>query len=88
MRSARAMTNPSVHVRYREHGELRSAWLTDGGMGGYAGMFGGTRRLAQALGHLAPATFDDAGAGKMQKRLAYIVGAIVLAGIVRMLRAG
>lgn len=82
------MTNPSVHVRYREDGESRSAWLTDGGFGGYAGMFGGTRRLAQALGGAAPATFDDTGAGKMQKRMLYLVVAIILAGIVRALRAG
>lgn len=82
------MTNPSVHVRYREDGEPRSAWLTDGGLGGYAGMFGGTRRLAQALGHVAPATFDDTGAGKMQKRMLYLLLAVILAGIVRALRAG
>jgi hypothetical protein len=82
------MTNPSVHVRYRENGEPRSAWLTDGGLGGMAGMFGATRRLAQSLGYLAPATFDDTGAGKMQKRMVYILLAILLAGIVRALRAG
>jgi hypothetical protein len=81
------MTNPSIHVRYREDGEARSAWFTDGGMGGYAGMFGGTRRLAQEMSHLAPATFDDAGAGKMQKRLAFIVLGIVLLFAVRALRS-
>jgi hypothetical protein len=83
-----SMTNPSVHVRYREGGEARSAWLTDGGWGGYAGMFGGTRRLAQALGHLAPVQFDDAGAGTMQKRLALVIAGILLLALVRMLRAG
>jgi hypothetical protein len=82
------MANPSVLVRYREDGEPRSAWLTDGGLGGYAGMFGGTRRLAQALGVVAPASFDDAGAGVMQKRMLYLLLAIILAGIVRALRAG
>lgn len=81
-----SMTNPSVHVRYRENGESRSAWLTDGGFGGYAGMFGGTRRLAEALSHLAPTTFEDQGASRSQKRLALIIGGIVLAGIVRALR--
>lgn len=81
-----SMTNPSVHVRYREDGEPRSAWLTDGGMGGYAGMFGGTRRLADALSHLGPTTFDDAGAGSSQKRLALIVGGIILLFLVRALR--
>jgi hypothetical protein len=81
------MTNPSVHVRYREAGEARSAWFTDGGMGGYGGMFGGTRRLAEALGHLAPATYDDEGAGKMQKRLAYVIGGIILLFLVRALRS-
>jgi len=81
------MANPSVHVRYREDGEPRSAWLTDGGLGGYAGMFGGTRRLAQALGHLSPATFDDAGAGRMQKRLALILTGIILIFLVRVLRS-
>ena len=82
-----SMTNPSVHVRYRDGGEARSAWLTDGGMGGYAGMFGGTRRLAEALSHLGPTTFHDAGASKSQKRLAMILGAIVLLFLVRMLRS-
>lgn len=82
-----SMTNPSVHVRYRENGEPRSAWFTDGGMGGFAGMFGGTRRLAQELGQFAPATFDDEGAGKMQKRLVYIIGGIILLFLARALRS-
>lgn len=69
-----SMTNPSVHVRYREGDEERSAWLTDGGLGGYSGMFGGTRRLAQALGRIGPATFDDDRAGASQKRLALFIG--------------
>jgi hypothetical protein len=81
------MTNPSVHVRYRENGEPRSAWFTDGGMGGYSGMFGGTRRLAQELGHLAPVTFDDEGAGKMQKRLAIIIGVMILLFLTQVLRS-
>lgn len=78
-----SMTNPSVHVRYRDGGEARSAWLTDGGMGGYSGMFGGTRRLAEALSHLAPTTFEDKGASRSQKRLAWILGGMVLLFIVR-----
>ena len=82
-----SMTNPSVHVRYREDGEARSAWLTDGGLGGYAGMFGGTRRLAEALSHLAPTTFADAAASKSQKRLALILGALVLLFLLRVVRA-
>ncbi|HEU4881476.1 MAG TPA: hypothetical protein VFT45_04500 [Longimicrobium sp.] len=82
-----SMTNPSVHVRYREDGEARSAWLTDGGLGGYAGMFGGTRRLAQALSHLGPTTFEDAAAGASQKRLAMILGGLVLLFLLRVLRA-
>jgi hypothetical protein len=72
------MTSPAVHVRYREDGEARSAWLTDGGLGGYAGAFGGTRRLAQALSHLGPTTFDDTGASKSQKALAAVIGGAVL----------
>lgn len=71
------MTNPSVHVRYREDGEPRSAWFTDGRWGGYAGMFGGTRRLAQALGELGHATFDDERAGSEQKRLAHEILGII-----------
>ncbi len=64
------MTSPSIHVRYREGDGARSAWFTDGGMGGYAGMFGGTRRLAGALSHLGPATFDDGrGQGAASARL-------------------
>lgn len=78
-----SMTNPSVHVRYREGGEARSAWLTDGGFGGYSGMFGGTRRLAQALSHLGPTTFDDEGSSRSQKRLEWILGGLVLLFIVR-----
>jgi hypothetical protein len=81
------MTNPSVHVRYRDGGEARSAWFTDGGMGGYSGVFGGTRRLAQALDHLAPVTYDDERAGKMQKRLAYILGVMILVFLTGVLRA-
>lgn len=73
-----SMTSPAVHVRYRENGEARSAWLTDGGLGGYAGAFGGTRRLAQALSHLAPTTFDETSAGKSQKALAVVIGGAVL----------
>lgn len=80
------MTSPSIHVRYRDGDEPRSAWLTDGGLGGYAGVFGGTRRLAQALGQLAPATFDDARAGTVRRRLAFLVVGIVLAGLFRVLR--
>ena len=72
------MSSPSVHVRYREGDEPRGAWFTDGRLGGYAGMFGGTRRLAQALSRLAPGTFDDAGASAAQKRLALVIGGIVL----------
>jgi hypothetical protein len=82
-----SMTNPSVQVRYRDGGEARSAWLTDGGLGGYAGVFGGTRRLAQALSHLGPTTYEDAGAGASQKRLAMILGALVLLFLLRVLRA-
>lgn len=73
-----SMTHPSVHVRYRDGGEPRSAWFTDGRLGGYSGMFGGTRRLAQVLGRVAPATFDDDGAGRSQKRLVWIIGGAVL----------
>jgi hypothetical protein len=44
-----SMRNPSVHVRWREGEAVREAWFTDGGMGGYAGLFGGTRTLAELL---------------------------------------
>lgn len=81
-----SMTNPSVHVRYRDGGEARGAWLTDGGLGGYAAMFGGTRRLAEALSHLAPTTFQDTGASASQKRLALILGGVVLLFLVQVLR--
>lgn len=78
-----SMTNPSVHVRYRDGGEARSAWFTDGALGGYSGMFGGTRRLAEALSHLGPTTFEDEGASRSQKRLVWILGGLVLLFIVR-----
>jgi hypothetical protein len=73
-------------VRYRDGGEARSAWFTDGGLGGYSGMFGGTRRLAQALSHLGPTTYEDAAASANQKRLALILGAMVLFFLLRVLR--
>ena len=44
-----SMRNPSVHIRWREGEAVREAWFTDGGMGGYAGLFGGTRTLAELL---------------------------------------
>jgi hypothetical protein len=78
-----SMTTPSVRVRYRDGGEERSAWFTDGGMGGYSGMFGGTRRLAEALSHLGPTTYDDKGASRSQKRIAWILGGLVLLFIVQ-----
>jgi hypothetical protein len=81
------MTNPSIHVRYRDGGDARSAWFTDGRLGGYSGMFGGTRKLAQELSHLAPTTFEDAAASRSQNRLAWIIGAAVLFFLVRALRA-
>ena len=81
------MTNPSVHVRYRDGDEARSAWFTDGAWAGYGGMFGGTRRLAEALNQAGAVTFDDESAGQMQKRLAIIIGTIVLFFIVRALRS-
>ena len=81
------MTGPSLHVRYRDGDEVRSAWFTDGGMGGYVGVFGGTRRLAQNMSHLAPTTFDDAGAGKMQRRLAFILLGLVLVFVAGALRS-
>ncbi|HEX2078519.1 MAG TPA: hypothetical protein VHG08_12445 [Longimicrobium sp.] len=82
-----SMTNPSVHVRYRDGGEARSAWFTDGRLGGYSGMFGGTRRLAEALSHLGPTTFEDAAASRSQKRLAWIIGAAILLFLARAIRA-
>jgi hypothetical protein len=81
-----SMTNPSVHVRYRDGGEARSAWFTDGGLGGYSGMFGGTRRLAQGLSHLGPTTYADDAAGASQKRLAMFIGGVLLFFLLRVLR--
>jgi hypothetical protein len=81
------MTGPAVQVRYRdEGGEPRTAWFTDGGLGGFAGVFGGTRQLAQALSRGGPATFDDTGASVTQKRFALLIGGAVLFFVVRMLR--
>jgi hypothetical protein len=81
------MTNPSVQVRYREGDEVRQAWFTDGRLGGYSGMFGGTRELAQAMRHLGPTAFDDEKPRANQKRLAWILGGIILLFIVRVIRA-
>jgi hypothetical protein len=38
------MSNPTLQVRYRDGGEVRQAWFTDGRLGGYSGMFGSWRR--------------------------------------------
>lgn len=81
------MTNPSIQVRYRDGDEVRHAWFTDGRLGGYSGMFGGTRQLAQALSHLGPTAFDDEKPRASQRRLAWILGALVLLLVVRAIRA-
>jgi hypothetical protein len=72
------MTNPSIQVRYREGGQVRHAWFTDGRLGGYSGMFGGTRQLAQALSHVGPTTFDDGASRASQRRKLLIIGGIAL----------
>jgi hypothetical protein len=82
------MSNPSVQVRYRDGEEVRHAWFTDGRLGGYWGMFVGTRQLAQSLDHLGPTTFEDEAPRTNQRRLAWIIGGAVLFFIVRALRAG
>lgn len=81
------MTNPSIQVRYRDGDEMRHAWFTDGRLGGYSGMFGGTRQLAQALSHLGPTAFEDEKPRASQKRLAWILGAAVLLFLARAVRA-
>lgn len=72
------MTGPSIQVRYRDGGEARHAWFTDGRLGGYAGMFGGTRQLVQALSHLAPIAFDDDAARASQRRMLLLLGGMAL----------
>lgn len=81
------MTNPTIQVRYRDDGQVRNAWFSDGRLGGYMGTFGGTRQLAQALSHLAPTTYADDTAGRSQKRLALILGFLVLVFLARALRS-
>jgi hypothetical protein len=68
------MTNPSIQVRYRDGGEVRHAWFTDGRLGGYSGMFGGTRQLAQAMSHLGPVAFDDEKSRASQYAMLAILG--------------
>jgi hypothetical protein len=82
------MTNPSVQVRYREGDQVRHAWFTDGRLGGYSGVFGGTRQLAQAMSHVGPTTFDNEAPRASQRRLAWILVGLVLVFIARALRAG
>lgn len=72
------MTNPSIQVRYRDGGEVRHAWFTDGRLGGYSGMFGGTRQLAQSMSHLGPTGFDDEASRASQLTKLAIIGGIVL----------
>lgn len=83
-----AMTNPTVQVRYRDDdGQVRKAWFNDGRLGGYMGAFGGTRQLAQALSHLALTSYGDEAAGRSQRRLALILGLLVLVFLARALRS-
>lgn len=72
------MTNPSIQVRFRDGGEVRHAWFTDGRLGGYSGMFGGTRQLAQAMSHLGSIAFDDEKSRASQYAKLAIIGGIVL----------
>jgi hypothetical protein len=81
------MRNPSVHVRYRDGEAVRSAYFTDGRLGGYAGLFGGTRKLAELLGRGREASFDDAAAGTSQWWWIVVLSALVLFFLLRVVLA-
>ena len=60
--------NPSVRVRYRDGGESKEAYFEDARYFGYAGFFGGTKRLAESIQHPGE-TVVDTGAADANKKL-------------------
>ncbi|GAB5534541.1 MAG: hypothetical protein Rubg2KO_07900 [Rubricoccaceae bacterium] len=60
--------NPSVLVRYRDGGESREAYFSDARYFGYAGFFGGTKRLAESIEHPGE-TVIETGAADVNKKL-------------------
>ena len=80
-----ATTNPSVRVQYRDSGETRDAYFEDARYFGYAGFFGGTRRLAEEIGHPGQTVFETEGPKQMQKLIVGLAVALVLMILLRFL---
>jgi hypothetical protein len=79
------MMNPSVHVRYLDEQTSQSAYFTDGRAGGYAGLFGGTRKLAEDMQHLGSITFDDTKSNRSRRLWTWAILILVLIFVVRIL---
>jgi hypothetical protein len=79
------MMNPSVHVRYLDGESSRSAYFTDGRAGGYAGLYGGTRKLAESMQHLGSVRYDDAQSNRSRRLWTMAIVILVLIFVIRML---
>jgi hypothetical protein len=77
------MMNPSVQVRYLDGEESQSAYFTDGRAGGYAGLFGGTRQLAESMRHLGTIAFDDAASSRSRRLWTWAILVLLLIVVVR-----
>lgn len=80
-----ATTNPSVRVQYQDGGEMRDAYFEDARYFGYAGFFGGTQRLAEAIKHPGETVIETEGPKRMQKMLAGLAVAVVVMILLRLL---
>ena len=80
-----ATTNPSVRVRYRDGGETQEAYFEDARYFGYAGFFGGTQRLAEAIEHPGETVIETEGPKQMQKMLVGLAVAVVVVILLRLL---
>ena len=78
-------TNPSVHVRYLDNGEARDAYFEDARYFGYAGFFGGTQRLAEAIEHPGRTVIETEGPKQMRRLMVGLAVAVVVMILLRLL---
>ena len=76
-------TNPSVRVRYRSSGGIEEAYFSDARYFGYAGVFGGTQQLAEAIEHPGETTIETERPRAMRKLL---IGLAVTAAVMLLFR--
>ena len=82
-----ATTNPSVRVRYNEDGEKRDAYFEDARYFGYAGFFGGTQRLAEAIEHPGETVLETERPAEMRKLWIGLAVSVVLLVLLQVVRA-